>query len=400
MTPATPSPAHNVPARGQMIGWLELFYDLVFVAAILVLSSAVSHLHDATKITLVVAVFVSLWWIWLATTLFVDRHRVDDVPQQLLVLGQMFLVTVVAMEGHAGVVRDAQALSVAYGLLVGSVAVMYWRVVRVEPSSEARRHALLGALAAAMFVVAAFVPDPGRYVIWVVGAVVTVLATLGPATERRSETAIDEHHLLERFGAFTIIVCGEAFVKVAIAVSDAHVDEIDIIALAFQFVLTFVIWTSYFEDVPHAGIAARRRSSWVGLHLVLQLAIAGTAIGVSQLVKTDPLEHVPAEDILEITATLATVFLALAFLGLCTRRSPARPLFLLRIGTTVAVVATGVGCWLVPWIDVAEGVAALSVVAVVYSAVAYRFLGRTSVEATSVDRPFGLSSRRSPFRRP
>jgi low temperature requirement protein LtrA len=383
-----------------MIGWLELFYDLVFVAAILVLSSAVSHLHDAGKIVLVVAVFVSLWWIWLATTLFVDRHRVDDVPQQLLVLGQMFLVTVVAMEAHAGVVRDAQALSLTYGLLVGSVAVMYWRVVRAEPSSEARRHALLGVLGAALFVGAAFVPDPGRYVIWVVGALVTVLATLGPATERLSDTAIDEHHLLERFGAFTIIVCGEAFVKVAIAVSDARVDEIDIIALAFQFVLTFTIWTSYFEDVPHAGIAPRRRSPWVGLHLVLQLAIAGTAIGVSQLVKTDPLDHVPAADILEITATLAAVFFALAFLGLCTRRTPRRPMFLLRMGTTAGVVATGVVCWLVPWVDVAEGVAALSVVAVVYSVVAYRLLARTSVETVSVNEPYGFSPRRSPSPRP
>jgi len=138
----------------------------------------------------------------------------------------------------------------------------------------------------------------------------------------------------------------------------------------------------------------------VGLHLVLQLAIAGTAIGVSRLVRTDPFEHVPAEDILEITATLATVFLALAFLGLCTRRSPARPMFLLRIGTTAGVVVTGLGCWLVPWIDVAEGVAALSVVAVVYAAVAYRLIARTSVASPPMRGEPGLSSRRSPSPRP
>ena len=34
-------------AAAQMTVWLELFYDLVFVAAILVMSTAVSHLHDA-----------------------------------------------------------------------------------------------------------------------------------------------------------------------------------------------------------------------------------------------------------------------------------------------------------------------------------------------------------------
>ncbi len=129
-----------------MIAWLELFYDLVFVAAILVLSSAVSHLHDAGKILLVVAVFTSLWWVWLSTTLFANRHRVDDLPERLLVLVQMFLVAVIAMEGHAGVVRDARYLSGSYALLLGTVAVMYARVAVRDPlATQARRHAVLGA---------------------------------------------------------------------------------------------------------------------------------------------------------------------------------------------------------------------------------------------------------------
>ena len=192
---------------------------------------------------------------------------------------------------------------------------------------------------------------------------------------------LDEHHLVERLGALTIIVCGEAFVKVAIAVSNARVDEIDVIALAFQFVLTFAIWTSYFEDVPHAGIARRRLTPWVGLHLVLQLAIAATAIGVAKLVKTSPLALVPAGDILEITASLAAVFLALAFLGLCTRRSPARPMFVLRVGASAGVVVAGVLCWLIPGVDVAEGVGALSLVAVAYTVAAYRVGARTEVLA-------------------
>jgi low temperature requirement protein LtrA len=298
------------------------------------------------------------------------------------VLVQMFLVAVIAMEGHAGVVRDAQYLSVSYALLLGTVAVMYARVVRRDPdAAQPRRHAMLYAVAAGVFVVAALVPDPLRYGSWIIGAVVAVLATLGPAVERRDMVGLDEHHLIERLGALTIIVCGEAFVKVAIAVSNARVDEIDVIALAFQFVLTFAIWTSYFEDVPHAGIARRRLTPWVGLHLVLQLAIAATAIGVAKLVKTSPLALAPAGDILEITAALAAVFLSLAFLGLCTRRSPARPMFVLRLGASAGVVAAGVLCWLVPGIDVAEGVGALSVVAIAYTVAAYRVGARTEVLA-------------------
>ena len=32
--PAPAQPAHSAPARGQMIGWLELFYDLAVVVLV------------------------------------------------------------------------------------------------------------------------------------------------------------------------------------------------------------------------------------------------------------------------------------------------------------------------------------------------------------------------------
>ena len=181
-------------------------------------------------------------------------------------------------------------------------------------------------------------------------------------------------------GVLTIIVCGEAFVKVAIAVSGTSVLEVDVVALFFQFVLTFAIWTSYFEDVPQAGIRAGWLRPWLGLHLLLQLAIAGTAIGVAKLVKVGPLDHLPSSDILEITATLATVYVSLALIGACTRRRPVRSLFVLRVATAAVVVIVGVGAWQLDFVDLVEGVAALSVVAVLYAAASYRLTRNTGVE--------------------
>ncbi len=67
----------------QMAGWIELFYDLVFVAAILVFSSAVSHLHNGARIGWVVVVFSAVWWVWLSTTLFVNRFHPGDVGHRL-----------------------------------------------------------------------------------------------------------------------------------------------------------------------------------------------------------------------------------------------------------------------------------------------------------------------------
>jgi low temperature requirement protein LtrA len=368
-------------STARMTAWLELFYDLVFVAAILVFSSAVSHLHQPTRIAWVVAVFVSVWWVWLLTTMFTNRFREDDMTQRLLVLAQMFLVIIVAIESHAGVVRDSVYLSVAYGALLGTVAAMYAREARrgVALSAYARRRATFLAFAAVVFALAATVPEDVRGVVWVVALLATFEPSMFGPIRRGGAPPVDEEHLLERMGALTIIVCGESFVKVAIAVSHGQVGEVDVVALAFQFVLTFAIWLSYFEDFPHAGVRTRRLSAWLTLHLLLQLAVAGTAIGVSKMIKTDPLDHLPTSDILEITATLAAIFLALALLGPCTRRTPVRPLLLLRLGTAGLVVAVGIGVWLVDRIDLIEGVAALTVVAVAHAIVAVQLGAQTEV---------------------
>ncbi len=174
-------------------------------------------------------------------------------------------------------------------------------------------------------------------------------------------------------------MCGESFVKVAIAVSNSTVDGVDVVALAFQFVLTFALWASYFEDIPHAGINQRRLAPWLAFHLVTQLGIAGTAIGVSKLVALGFLEHLPAEDILEIMATLALVYLGLAGIGVCTRRRPIRPLLVLRLGSALVVAFVGFGAWQISWMDLVEGVAMLTVVAVAHAFAVPRLRARTVV---------------------
>jgi low temperature requirement protein LtrA len=360
----------------QLTAWLELFYDLVFVAAILVLSSAVSHLHQPGRVAWVVAVFASLWWVWLQTTLFTNRYRIDDMTHRILVLIQMFLVILIAMEAHEGVVRDGAYLSLTYAALLATVVLMYARCARsgAPGSTYATRRAFYLAASGVLFLLAAAVPDV-RGVVWAVALAVGA----GPPGPRYDAPEIEEHHLFERMGAFTIIVCGEAFVKVAIAVSIGTVEDVDVISLAFEFILVFAIWLAYFQDIPFAGLRPNRLTGWLACHLLLQLGIAGTAIGVARLVKAEPFEHVPATDILEITATLAAVYLALALLGLCTRRAPTRPTLLLRLATCAATVVVGTAAWAIPWVDLVEGVAALTVVAVVHVALSVRLNRRTRV---------------------
>jgi low temperature requirement protein LtrA len=73
-----PSPASPDAERR----WLELFYDLVFVAAILVLSSAFSHTHDVAAVAVIVA--LAEWADWFDAYLSVACFAVVAVVHAAL----------------------------------------------------------------------------------------------------------------------------------------------------------------------------------------------------------------------------------------------------------------------------------------------------------------------------
>jgi low temperature requirement protein LtrA len=363
--------------------WLELFYDLVFVAAILVLSSAFAHGHSVEHGLWLVLSFVSIWWIWLATTMFTNRFRLDDTPHRVLVLLQMFLVALVAMGASDGVRRDEVFLSIDYGLLVGTLAVMYARGARqgLGPRPFARRRAFEYLAAAILFAGAAALPELPRIALWAVAFVVTVLPAFAYITSVRPPPPVAEHHLVERMGAFTLIVCGEAFVKVAIVATDGALNSIDVIVMAFQFGLVFAVWWTYFDDVPMAGLRASRVAieSWIGGHLVLQLSIVGAAIGVSKYVHLAPGNHIPVEDIEGVAIPLGMFYLALILIGRCTRRRPQRDLNVLRGITVLLITVIAVVTWQVDAVNVIDGVIAMTAVSLLHAAIAGRLRERTTV---------------------
>ena len=111
----------------QLVSWLELFYDLVFVATIVTFSEAATAHPDLDVMVEVIVSFAAVWWIWLVTTLLANRFPVDDVPQRALVLAQMLLLLLIALNVGDGVDQHEGFVSVAYALLCLDVAVMYAR---------------------------------------------------------------------------------------------------------------------------------------------------------------------------------------------------------------------------------------------------------------------------------
>jgi low temperature requirement protein LtrA len=359
-----PPPDEAIPRSYERV-WLDLFYDLVFVAAVFVLSAAFSHADRVGEGLWFAGAFAAIWWIWLATTMHANRFPEDDAVIRILTVAQMFLVAVFAIGAGDGAHAHPEFDAITYGLLTFTVAATFARSARfsADQAPFARRRAIEYTIASAILVVGGVFPDRARIVIWVTGLAVTVVPAIA---QNRGAKPLHEHQLLERMGALTIIMCGEAFLKVALAASEDKLDGIDIVVVAFEFVLVFAVWGTYFDDVPHAGarVETGDRSVWIGAHLLLHLGIIGMAIGVSRFVAFHPGQDVPTVDVAADAIPLALMYLALIVISAVSRRRPLGRIAAIRAVAIAAVaIVVAVAAW-APWFDTYWSVAVFAALAI------------------------------------
>jgi low temperature requirement protein LtrA len=374
----------TVRASGP-VSWLELFYDLVFVAAVVTFSDAISFSPSLGRIGAVDAAFAATWLIWLATTLHANRFRDDGAVQRALVLVQMLLLTVNAVAVGDGFDAHPALISVTYALLAIDVAVMYAR--GVHGHDEGGRLAALRrnqyCAAALPILVAAFTPEAARVALWVVGLAILTWPTLGFRFGRYgSVPPFDEPHFVERLGLLTIIVCGESFVKVSLLAADGSLDGIDLAVLVTMFVFVFGVWWGYFDDVPKAGLRLQpvRASGWLLGHLLLQLSLVAAAVGYAKVLGSELGSTLTGDTSLLLTAPLVGVLVGLAVIGVCSRRVPQRQLLVLRLGGAGVVAVMALVTWQTGWISADGGAVLLALTAVGYASLATVALRRTRLE--------------------
>ncbi len=372
-------PGADADSADHMARWVELFYDLAFVAAILILSSAASHAKAVSSYGWIALVFAASWWVWFVTTVVANRYHMVDSLHRLLLLFQMLVIVLMAMETRASVGRESRYLIGEYGVLLITTAVVAYRGARQADANAryVRRLAAASLLGALGMFVAAPLAEPWRGAIAGVALAVVVIPAIGSIHNMEDFSDEDEAHLVERMGAFTLIVCGESFIEVATSVSSGGLATIDVVSLLFDFVLVLAVFTSYFEDIPAAGLQLGRLGWWAGSHLVAVICIAAIAIAPAKLVDLTTSASLSDRETLTLTIPLAVLYLALAGVGACTRRRPIAPLALTRVATAVVVGVCGIVAWLIASVHLAEALPVVTAVVVLHAVAVVRLRART-----------------------
>ncbi len=279
-------PALHSPALGleKKATWLELFYDLIFVAAFIQLGNGLSQNATPAGYAAFFAMFAPLWISWTGFTFYENRYTVDDFLHRVVVLLQMFAVAGMAISAPTVLEGKTVAFSAAAGVSQLLVVVMYARssAQASEAKSYSRHWGGVFALAGALWIGSAFVRGPLVFAMWAFATVLVLASPLSRQSRALQERfPIDFEHLGERYALLTLIVLGESFVKVLSSLAATGAGLSLYLQAGSVLLITCGLWWVYFDDVAGSHVRKGRAQwiIWLYSHLPLQVGI--TAVGVA-----------------------------------------------------------------------------------------------------------------------
>lgn len=279
----------------RTIGWLELFYDLVYVATLIQIGNFLSDSLSVQKaLTLegfsqfLVLMFV-VWWSWGGETLYQNRYVADDIWHRLLVFIQIFGVATMGLS-VSGAFGDLYVqFTIGYVLVRAMTILMYVRTYYSHPESRtfAIRYMVGFGVGIAIWLAGAAFAGELYWVAWLVAIAFETIWWARPVmVDELAQWPGDFHHMLERFGIFTIIVLGEAFIKV---LDDAQGTALSIYTIVFGvivLVVLYTLWWLYFSDTADRLFEVSSNikiSSWSYGHLFLATSLVAFGVAAKKL---------------------------------------------------------------------------------------------------------------------
>jgi low temperature requirement protein LtrA len=311
-------------SQARKVTWLELFFDLIFVAAVAQVAEPLREHYGFAELVRFSPLFVLIWWAWTGHTLFSTRFDTDDVVQRVLTLVQMFAVAVMAANAKDALdSRSSAGFAAAYAAVRFVLVAQYFRARRVPDAGPLATRYLVGhGTAAIIWLASAVVPAPLRFWLWIAAFVID-LGTPWLAVRHSIKVPPDSAHLPERFGLFTLILLGESVVAVMRGMESQESWTPAAATSAFLGMgILFVIWWWYFDGASGASerpVSNRREAIrfhiWCYAHFPLYLGIAVAGVGVMQIVTAASRTTMEPVAILILMAATALVMVAITVIG-------------------------------------------------------------------------------------
>lgn len=292
------------------VGWVELFFDLVFVFAVTQVSHVLIAHPDGTYLARALVVGAAVWLVWSFTmwvTNFLDPQRAS-VRTMLMVLMALGLVMSSAIPEAFG--DKALVFALAYlAMQLGRTAFTAFALGRVWPENALGfvRIFVWEAVAGVGWVAGALADEHAR-LWWWVAAVLVEYASMramfwvpGLGASSAAMWTVRGEHMAERVGLFVIIALGESIIVTGSAFAELPVTWLNVASMGAAFVSTVLMWLLFFDRTERAaterfaardepGMVAQTAYTYVPVVFVFGIVLTAVADELVLLSPREP-EH-------------------------------------------------------------------------------------------------------------
>ena len=335
----------------RKVTWLELFFDLVFVAAVAQVAAPLQADYSLSGLIRFTPLFALTWWAWTGHSVFSTRFDSDDVVQRSLTLVQMFAVAAMAANARDALdTRSSAGFAAAYSIVRFLLVAQYFRARSVPDAGPLTTRYLAGhGSAAVLWLGSALVPAPARFWIWALAFAID-LGTPWLAVAHSVKVPPDSAHLPERFGLFTLILLGESVVGVMRGMESQEDWPPSAAASAFLgMTIAFLTWWWYFDGALGASeqpVRSKREALrfhvWSYAHFPLYLGIVVTGAGVERIVTAASKHALTGVEAMILAGAVATMMGAMMTIDRTSaghRRHPESAV----VGTSMTLVMATLG---------------------------------------------------------
>jgi len=298
---------HGEGGDSSRVGYVELFFDLVFVFAVTQLSHLLIAHPGVEALAHTLVLGLAVWWVWVDTmwvTNWLDPERVAvrAMLVVLMLLGLLLASAIPEAFGDKGLLFAVCLVTMQVGRTVftGLAMARHW-------PENAVNFVRIGAwlsVSGTVWVAGALVEEH-RLALWAVAAAIDVAGPramfwvpgLG-ATDSRTWVVRGEH-MAERVSLFVIISLGESIIVTGAAFSELPLDAVTASAFASAFASTVLMWllffdrserraTQYFTSRAETGMVAQTAYTYVPFVIVAGIVLTAVA---DELVLLHPLGH-------------------------------------------------------------------------------------------------------------
>ena len=278
----------NERKHNRKVSWLELFYDLVYVAAIAQLTHQLAAHPTWHEVANAFLLFTMIFWSWINGSQYYDLHGGDNIRTRLLTFWQMLGMAAIAITIHSFFEGHHQSLTLAFIFIQIMITYILWSVGFWDPSHRVfSRFYTTNYLIAFLLLIISYFLDY-KYVapVWIVVLLLNLspgligARTIVKGMKERGQVFTASEAIIERFGLFTIIVLAESILGTVSGVAEIqHKEPVAWIAFFLGILISFLLWSIYFDLTSQRDTRTGYRYLQLLIFLHFPLLFAMSVVG-------------------------------------------------------------------------------------------------------------------------